>query len=559
MLCKESLRKFMDRFPYDILEADKLIEHFIRNVPTFNDETNIIFTNVYKLLTVVSEDGKEKKINIPFYKDEKFSDKETRMIKFKAMDGNSIIFEAISTEGWNEDRENDFKFISQLLFIAFGRVVSLKIMKESLVTDSLTKLPNKNAFDTFQKKLFTENKLKDYDIFYITIENIKFLNSKYGEAAGNQILIKFAKQLSSFTGKNGMAARFGGTNFVVLLKKEFKDEFIEKLQEKQIEISLPDNSTTAITLDFFCGMYSIKEGDNPNTAIDMSSIALDYGKTENQQRIVQFDEFMLNLLFKQKNILSHFDNAIKNNEFVVYYQPKVNIQQGKLCGAEALVRWIHEGKFISPADFIPVLEENGLVQILDFYVLRKTLSNIKEWTKRGLEPVRISTNFSKEHLKNPRFAEMIINLLEEYEIDPKYLEVELTETKDIEDMSILSEFVEKMHEHNIHSSIDDFGSGYSSLKLIKNVKADVIKLDKSIIDNIGLKEGDDEILVQNIVRMISELKRNAIAEGVENNEQAKFLKRIGCYMIQGYLFDKPLPTEEFENRLKEPIYSTIEG
>lgn len=225
----------------------------------------------------------------------------------------------------------------------------------------------------------------------------------------------------------------------------------------------------------------------------------------------------------------------------MYYQPKVDISNTsdiKVNGAEALVRWKKDGEMVSPGEFIPVLEKNGLITLVDFYVLEQVCMDINRWIEQGIQPIKVSSNFSRRHLQDGDFADKVEEIIKKYNVDPKYIEIEITESYDDEDMQALSKFEKRMHELGIDLSVDDFGSGFSSLKMIKNIVADTIKLGKSIIDGIG-NDGSEEIIVSHIIMMILHLGKNVIAEGVETEQQAAFLRKNGCNNIQGFLYGRP--------------------
>ena len=225
-----------------------------------------------------------------------------------------------------------------------------------------------------------------------------------------------------------------------------------------------------------------------------------------------------------------------------------------MCGAEALVRWHQGDTLIPPYKFIPLLEEEGSITELDFYIFDNMCQDIKEWLDSGITPVRVSSNFSKLHLLNADFADRVLNVVNKYQISHEYIEVELTESSGYENFEALTSFVNKMKENGICVSIDDFGTGYSSLSLLKELNVNVIKLDKTFIDEIGNGDDVNEKLVKNVIHMIKDLGRDIICEGVETKDQAEFLISQGCFMAQGYLYDKPLPGAEFEQRLKKPKY-----
>jgi EAL domain-containing protein (putative c-di-GMP-specific phosphodiesterase class I) len=224
-----------------------------------------------------------------------------------------------------------------------------------------------------------------------------------------------------------------------------------------------------------------------------------------------------------------------------------------LVGAEALVRWVRDGKVISPGEFIPVIEQDGSVCKLDFYMLEHVCRDIRSWLSMGIEPVRISVNFSRKHLSNPNLSEDIMRVIEKYDVPVRYIEIEVTETTDEEEQGMLGAFMRKMREYKIATAIDDFGTGYSSFNILRSFPIDVLKIDKSFIDDESLTENDG-IVLSNIVKMAKELKMDVITEGVENWEQVKFLQDIQCNVVQGFLFDRPMPPMDFEKKLRGKRY-----
>ena len=220
----------------------------------------------------------------------------------------------------------------------------------------------------------------------------------------------------------------------------------------------------------------------------------------------------------------------------------------KLVGAEALVRWNRDGKIIAPMEFIPLCENNGFITQIDFYVLDKVCHDISEWLKNGVEVVKVSFNFSKQHFVDTDVAGKINALAEKWNIPKEYLEVEFTETAYIDEYDNLVTTLEQLKQYGISSSIDDFGTGYSSLSLLQELEFNTLKLDKSFLKERD-KDNRHETIIANIIRMARELKMDIIAEGIETQEEFLFLKGLACDVAQGYLFDMPLPKDEFEKRM----------
>lgn len=255
-----------------------------------------------------------------------------------------------------------------------------------------------------------------------------------------------------------------------------------------------------------------------------------------------------------RNIKSVIKKAMINNELIPYYQPKIDIHNLKLTGGEALVRWYHKDEIISPTKFIYLLEKTGFICEFDYYMLDMVCKDISRMIKENLTPVRISINFSAKHIENIKSADNIIEIVKKNNIDPKYLEIELTELSSSDNYELFQEFINKLRKYGIYISMDDFGSGYSSLNMLRNVSYDIIKIDKEIIDGITNKESKEFIILKNMMHMIKELGMKVLAEGVENSEQLFTLKKLGCNFVQGYYFDKPLEYNDFMLKLEKINY-----
>ena len=301
------------------------------------------------------------------------------------------------------------------------------------------------------------------------------------------------------------------------------------------------------------GIYDILPTDSMNEIMHCSSVAMNQARIHPGNDIVYFTRKMLDAAYHEKEILSLFNDALKHKEFVVYYQPKVSVKEQKLCGCEALVRWNRNGQIVAPGEFLPVLEKEASICQLDLYVFRKVCEDIRSWLDAGIEPVRVSSNFSRLHLRNSHLAQDILDIMKEYRIDSKFIEIELTEASDFDDKVAMQKFVNELRQNGISVSIDDFGTGYSTFNALKDLNVNVIKLDKSLLDHIGDEKHHDEVVIKNMVKMINELNLEVVAEGVENTKQLDFLQDANCSIIQGFIFDKPLTKNEFEKRLEDKV------
>lgn len=554
LICGELYRDFfykINRSTYDMKEFVSWVRLAIENIAreySIGKCVEIFFAPK----TPFNVDGIDE--TVVFFDNENGYDDRAESFKFITGEGGSleISFYPEKDKFWSREEIDDLGFLAENLFILGGRVQMLSVMKRISITDVGTGAANMNGLSIHCEKLRSKNLLKNYNIVFINLKNFKLVNRLIGEKPADMIIKSYAKRLVGFMEEDECAARPGGDNFCVLVRKERFDAFMRFIASVTFE---SEDSASNVIITPRAGIYEIKENDTVNDAIDSAATALNTAKITGRCDVLWFEPEMLNKTIKANTISTMFPEAINNKEFAVYYQPKVSLSDNRLCGCEALSRWIKDGNVVSPADFIPVLEREGTICKLDFYVLDKVCADIKRWIEAGLNPVRVSTNFSKLHLHNKDFADEIINTINKHGIDPSYVEVELTESSGYEDYEALAEFVRKMKKYGVSTSIDDFGTGYSSLNLLKDLDVDIIKLDKSFLDNLGDAKKSDEVVIRNIVNMVNELDMKVVAEGVETSEQADLLQTFSCSMAQGYLFDKPLPCLEFEERLKnDSIY-----
>ncbi len=504
-----------------------------------------------------SENGREI-ITELFLSPSGFDNDEVRT-EHKTGDNGKVVFRSYPIKGrkWNRVQKEEIEFLHKSMFVIFGRARLTDIIKATITRDALTKLPNTAGFLAVGNGLAAQNKLHEYNAMYLNLKNFRCINSQIGGKHGDKVIIAYAKALHDLLSDDEYAARLGGDNFTLLVKKETTDMILENLTELTIEVQL-DSTKMSFAIASRIGMYNIESGDKMPHVMDCIATAVGSARRNPALNVVIFTPEIMKRVAFEHTLTSLFPIAIKNREFVVYYQPKIDLTESCICGCEALVRWNRDGKLVSPADFIPVFERDGNVCTLDFYILDCVCRDIASWLSRGIEPVTVSVNFSKTHLHDPNLAQEIIDIINKYGIDTKYIEVEMTEMSDFNDYDAFKHLVSTMKNNGVVTSIDDFGTGYSSLNLLTDFMFDVVKLDKSFLDNISRTQSKtDEIVVRNIVKMIRELGMRVIAEGVETVEQAKFLKSIDCSMVQGYLYDRPLCVEEFIKRLQKRNYEKL--
>lgn len=462
----------------------------------------------------------------------------------------TIDIHPIAGHHFTDEEKNILQVITWDIYVHAGKARLTGIAMKSAQTDFMTGADNQAGLMAFCGKIMARKKFTEYTGIFINLKNFKYVNKALGSSMGDLALKIYVSKAKQFLNDEELFVRLGGDNFFALVKKEREKEFISTFAHQDISVSRGPKPMN-IRIQSRMGVYPVREKDSINELMNNASIAMNYSKAIKTKDIVYFTNDMLIKALHQREISSEFHKALAAGEFVVYYQPKVNLQTKEICGSEALVRWIRYKTIVPPADFISILEDEGTICELDFYVLETVCRDIRNWLDTGYTPMRISSNFSKMHLRNPEFAERLLDTLSKYDIDHSLIEVELTEVSDYEDSVAMQKFITIMQKNGISVSIDDFGTGYSTLNVLKDFNVNVVKLDKSLLQNIGNPESQDEIILKNVIKMAQELKKEVIAEGVETELQAQFLRSINCDQVQGFLFDKPLVHDEFQKRLNE--------
>ena len=478
-------------------------------------------------------------------------------MNFTTESGVSIIMNAYPEKDyeWNDEEKDDLEFICSNFFQLFERARLIGIFRRAAITDGMTGAYNITGFIQLGSRYQAEGTLTEYSTLFVNIKNLKLINRNMGNQQGDSVLRGFVERLNAYLLPDELIARLGGDNFVILVKTERVPMVIEFMGPLTLTVN-HEGQQKPVDLFFRIGICQINGDIDIGKSITYASTALTEARREGTADIIWFDEALQRREMEAKQTSFLFGRALTNHEFKVYYQPKVRLSDNTLCGSEALVRWLRDGRIISPMAFIPALEHDGSICELDFYVFEHVCRDIRMWLDEGIEPVTVSVNFSKYHIKNDDFATKLLSILDRYNIAPEYIEVELTESACYEDYGKLKIFLAAMREKGVKVSIDDFGTGYSSLSLLKDLMVNVIKLDQSFVKGIDMDGGDqkslnnDMVVIRNIVKMVDELDMDIIAEGVETLEEAGFLKNVNCDMAQGFLFDKPMPRDDFELLLR---------
>lgn len=422
-----------------------------------------------------------------------------------------------------------------------------KIKLDHLVNyDQLTGLPSLDNFKQLVKEIMQEDFGDSYAIVNSDISNFKYINDTFGFEIGNSVLCEYASMLQREEVCLAVT-RVSADNFMFLMKFADAECMIKRVMTLNEMFSLSQRKRlVGLKLNVITGVCMLHHVGEIVDAIDKANLARKSKKSEKKSVCKIYDNGMQEQIRKEIEIMRDMESALMNNEFVVYLQPKIGLKENALVGAEALIRWIRpDGTMMYPDEFIPLFEKNGFIINLDFYVYENVCKLLDRWRKQKNLAIPISVNMSRLHLNDDEFVGKFKKVVEQYRIPSDYLELELTESMVLNNVDSAIQTMQSLKALGFRVSIDDFGAGYSSLNLLKDLKSDVLKLDKEFFRQ-GYMKKEDKIIVSSIISMAKQLNMQVLSEGVETKMQSDFLREISCDMAQGYLYAKPMPIYEFE-------------
>ena len=424
--------------------------------------------------------------------------------------------------------------------------------------DSVTGLYKYEKFLRLTGEFIAQAEHGNYAIAYMDFSNFKYINETYGYETGDKVLKDMADAIVSYKDVVIYASRVFSDNMVALLNVKDYDEaglrrdferavkkFTGKIQKEYID--------SRIVIDMGVCTFTISGGPVPiKNIVSNANMARKQTKLPDMPRIIFYDDQMGTRMMNEVAYANDMENAFRNKEFVVYMQPKVNLQSGRIEGAEALIRWRkNDGSIIYPNDFIPVFEKNKSITLLDYYVYDEVCKYMRDRLDKGLPIIRISMNVSRVHLYSiDDIIGYVKGLIAKYDIPPKYLEFELTETAFTDKVDDTITLMNRFRELGVLVSMDDFGSGYSSLNVLTKLPLDVLKLDKEFLKDFET-DPDEKIIIPSVIDMAKKLRLSVVCEGVETLEQVNFLRGIGCDFAQGYYYSKPIPRDDFDRLMIE--------
>ncbi|MCH1626510.1 sensor domain-containing protein [Ferdinandcohnia quinoae] len=423
--------------------------------------------------------------------------------------------------------------------------------------DTLTNLPNRRKFNDDISKLiskFKKEEIRGFSIFLVNLDRFKNVNDSLGHTVGDKLLIEVKNRLLTVQVEKGCLYRLTGDQFIILCTDMYDELLLEQYAMTILDVfDSPFNVDQTLTLHMSCcigACVCLDDEEDPDSLFKKADTALHTAKSLGKNTYKKYEQKMKQHYDEYLLIEYYLPIARQNDEFELYFQPKLDLTTNSINGMEALLRWDHPilGN-VPPSKFIPIAEETGHIIKIDEWVLKKACLQNKKWSEGMFQiPLRVAVNISPLHFRHPNFVNMLERVLKETNLEPEFLEIEITENTVIDNIEECIACVVKLREMGVIVSIDDFGTGYSALSYLKNLPINCLKIDQSFIKEIAKNIGDIAI-VKAIICLAHEMGLKVVAEGVEEKETLECLNELGCDEIQGYYVSRPMPSSEFEKKI----------
>ena len=515
-----------------------------------------IFLVSILLVDKISENKVLEYIDLSYEKSDEFIREESKQI------GVEKVEELNELKRYNKSLKKDIKkhkgttytlfAISSLTLISLVYAIKMRVDKhregieKMLLVDEVTGGDSRAAFYIKMDEVVKNNPPNTYTVALLYIRNFKLINNNVGFLEGDKILKNIYYEIEKHLNKGEFLCRSEIDNFFICMKEN--DEEIIKRRLKEIEIDINKcewEYSSKYSIQFAFGLALVED-----TSMDHRTI-MNYARfsCSNYKKTREFKNYskIVEELSRENRLNYMFENSLKNGEFKVYLQPKMNIKNNRCQGAEALVRWIHpEEGMISPGEFIGLFEENDKIIELDFYVFEEVCKIIKSWIDNDKNVVPISVNLSRKHLKNTVFIDKFVDIKNKYSVQDGLIEFEILESVALDDekINILISILDKIHQNGFLCSLDDFGSGYSLLSVLSELRVDTIKLDRKFFRDF--EDERSKNVIESFINVCERINTKVVAEGIESKEQLDYLRKVNCELVQGFIFSKPIDVESFE-------------
>lgn len=468
---------------------------------------------------------------------------EGNMIKY-------VISPVMGEPNWNEDEQAKIQVFLKVLLAFNGRVRMQQTVEKLTFRDRELGMYNMAWFTKNANQIISQGEIGKYAACQFNVRHFSVVTQQIGRDRAGRVLGKFIRQFQDMLSGKEIVCRISGDNFVTLFLKSNLNKVMEYLKGTGIVYDEKEKKRVLVTTH--AGYYMIPANcSSAASIVECLGVAINMARNVRKTDYAFFDAELMQGIRVGKMIEANLPEALEKEEFHVYYQPKIQLKNYHLVGAEALCRWFQNGKVVAPGEFIPVLEKSRLICMLDFYMLEHVCRDIRRWLDEGKEVVTVSVNLSRVHMGDMDLLDNILAIIDKYQVPHKYIEIELTETGTDVEFEHLKTLVSGLRSQGISTSVDDFGTGYSSMNLIRELPWNVLKIDKSFLPDKSDDDKQKRVMFRHLVALAQDMEIECIVEGVENVEQIKLLKESNCFLAQGFYFDRPLAVTEFEQKLTE--------
>ncbi len=433
------------------------------------------------------------------------------------------------------------------VFLVYNDITDQENMKDEATYyathDKLTGLWNRDYFFEMVSKVLGENPDESFVMLASDIGQFKLFNEILGIRAGNELLLSISEAYRKVRKANWVFSRFTADRFALLMPKADFDE--KRFLDFEHEVF--EQSHYSLEIHNYIGVYEIVNPRlDPEQMYNRAFLALESIKGNLQKEVAYYDERIRVRRLAERLTIDELEHALKDDEFVIYVQPQIDARNNKVIGGETLVRWISKKRgMVPPSEFVPLFEKNGMITKMDYHVWELACRQLAKWKQEGKGDRSLSINISAKNFYLTDLYERITGLVEKYDVDPQRLKLEITETAFVLDVKKQMELVKKLQKRGFLVEMDDFGSGYSSLNSLKDISIDILKLDMKFFEKTDTPKRSEKIIAS-MVSLANSLVTPVIAEGVETKEQIEYLDSIGCYVVQGYYYSKPMSVDDFE-------------
>lgn len=432
-------------------------------------------------------------------------------------------------------------------------------VKLAATTDSVTHIKNRNGFCNAVSKLMHEHRKQNYALIKFKVQNFRYINQRYGYSNGDRLLENIAKNVKRSCNQEETCGRIEKDTFAILYQFEDRESLNQRLY--QLNDDLIDKRMKRkmfSEVHLLIGVYLIPQNSKESipAMLDKALIALNQiNETQREKNILYYQEEMMKQQYHNNFILEQALIAFEKDEFKLFIQPQFDIESGKTVAGEALTRWITKsGEMIMPNEFIPLFEQHGFICEFDFYMLEKLCQTLRHWMDAGMDIQPISINQSRLHISEPDYLERFCHIVDTYSIPHCYITFELTESAFVEENERMLTLASQLHQMGFQLAIDDFGTGYASLSLLSVVSADILKIDKSLLDGSEVNQRS-YVILEKVIEMAHDMGMIVVTEGIETRKQLDFLRELHCDIGQGYLISRPIAADEFKRHWLSPVLS----